>query len=192
MKTRLTTLQLMTLKTKKRLSNDHWSLSIWLIATMGLLAIASFTLRATSISWDFGVVDGVIPVAISSSVPPQKGLSLEKNLGRKFLKEQSINDSTIAVVLTRKALYFGPVGSFTKNYSNIRNKYFVDHLEGAPQIDVLKKTIALWAKAEKRALSKQVVLLPTSEIPMPIVIQTMAKLKEDRQFENVILGSGLI
>lgn len=159
---------------------------------MGLLAITSFSLRASSISWNFGVVNANIPIAISSSVPTEKGLSLEHNLGRKFLKEQTINDQTLTIVLTRKAFYFGPVDSFTKSYSNVRNKYFIDHLDGAPQIDVLKKTIELWTKAEKRALSKQVILVPSAEIPMPIVIQTMAKLTEDKQFKTVILGDGLI
>lgn len=159
---------------------------------MGLLGIMAFTLRATSISWNFGIVEGIIPVTISSTIPPEKGVSLEKNLGRKFLKEQSINDQTIVVVLTRKAFYFGPVDSFTKNYSNIRNKYFVNHLNGAPQLDILKKTITLWGKVEKRALSRQVILLPTPEIPMPIVIQTMAHLKKSDYFSEIILGSGLI
>ena len=182
----------MTLKMKKRLSDDTWSLSIWLIAIMGLLAITSFALRATSISWNFGIVDGSIPVAISSIKPPGKGLSLEYNLDRKFLKEQTINDQTIAIVLTRKAFYFGPVTSFTKDYPDVRNKFLVDHLDGAPQIDILKKTIELWSKAKHRALSKQVILIPTAEIPMPIVIQTMAKLKQDKQFDTVVLGSGLI
>ena len=147
--TRLTTLQLMILKTKKRLSNDPWSVAIWLIAMMGLLGIMAFTLRATSISWNFGIVEGIIPVTISSTIPPKKGVSLEKNLGRKFLKEQSINDQTIVVVLTRKAFYFGPVDSFTKNYSNIRNKYFVNHLNGAPQLDILKKQLHCGVKWKK-------------------------------------------
>ena len=144
---------------------------------MALIAISGF-LRATSISWKFGIVEAQIPIAISSTESKSKGLSLENNLGRKIKKGQTINDQTITILLTRKSFYFGTIEAFTKEYMNTRNKFQVDHLEGAPQIDVLLTTINLWSKNEKRALSQNVIFIPTPEIPMPIVIQTMAYLKE--------------
>lgn len=139
------------------------------------------------------MVSAKIPVAINTTATKTAGgLSLETNLNRKADIVNYVGDDTLAIVLTRKAFYFGPTSSFTKDFSNVRNKYYVEHLDGAPQLDLLATTMKLWAKAERRALSKQVIFIPTPEIPMPIVIQTMAKLKEAKFFDNIVLGSGLI
>lgn len=188
----LMTPQPMILKMKKRLSDDFWLAPIATLSFISVAIIASYSLRTTSISWKYGMVEGKIPVVKAPSATPAKGVSLERNLPTLEQSERIMDDETVAVFLTRSAFYFGPISSFTENFSNVRNKFKIDHENGAPQADMLLSTLNLWAKAERRTLSKQVVFVPTSEIPMPIVIKVMSTLKNSNLFSHVVLGSGII
>jgi hypothetical protein len=159
---------------------------------MGLLAITTFALRASSISWVYNTVSGSIPIAIHTKASLNKGLSLAHNIDRDTTSKNMITESSLAIVLTRKAFYFGTAKSFSDDYSNIRNKIYIEHLNDAPQVDLLKKTITTWSKAEQYKLDRNVILIPSDEIPMPVIIQVMASLKKDGQFAQIVLGNGLI
>lgn len=159
---------------------------------MGILAISTFALRASSISWTYTTVSAKIPVATHTRAPLPKGLSLTHNMKRDTSAQNIIDETTLAVVLTRDAFYFGTAKSFTDDYRNIRDKFYIKHMNSAPQVDVLKKTIITWAKANQYNFGKKVILVPTDEIPMPVLIQVMASLRKDDQFKEIVLGNGLI
>ena len=94
-----------------------------------------------------------------------------------------IDETTLAVVLTRDAFYFGTAKSFTDDYRNIRDKFYIKHMNNAPQR--CSKTIITWAKANQYNFGKKVILVPTDEIPM-VLIQVMASLRKDDQFKEIV------
>jgi hypothetical protein len=99
------------------------------------------------------------------------------------------------VILTDTSFMFGTLSAFSKDLSGVRNKFMVAHQKGSPQLGKLLDDLAKWLKetpgnteiASKRLL----VLMPTAEIPAPIVIQVLAGLRRSSMFDRVILAGGL-
>ena len=184
-----TILQSKILKTKKKLSDDQWGLSIILIGIMSVMVIMSFAFRSVTISGDYAAVSGTIPVM---SVPPKD------HSFHRFMEKptRNIDQTTPTVVLTTDAFYFGALESFSNKFSGLRNKFKIIHADGAPVLGKLLQDISRW-QSKRVADSKIrtngiVVFVPTGEVPQPIVIQVMAALKKSSLFDTVILGSGMM
>jgi len=184
-----TTLQLKTLKTRKRLSDDAWHSRILIIVVIGLVLILSFCLRSTVISGVFGTISAEIPVLYLPIKDPTK---------HGFYETPSawIEKTTAVVVLTATEFIFGDLESFSKDLSNVRNKFSVKHVDGAPDLDSLITSLSKWEtqrSSSGRTIDKDdvIVLLPVEDIPMPIVIQVMSRL-EKHQSKRIVLASGLL
>ena len=183
------TLQSKILRTKKRLSEDSWQSHIRVVAIIGLIGICAILLRATYIASAYGVVESEIPaVAVPVADPDDKAY---KESPRAF-----INNKTPLVVLTAENFYFGHLESFSSGYSKVRNKFYVQHKNGAPNVAGLLKTMTKWIhqKTSTGNFSNNgiVILLPDKNIPAPIVIQTISYLKTSDNFNQVILAGGMI
>ena len=176
-------------RTKKRLSNQVWNLRIMVIAVIGLLIVLSFGLRSTSVSWVYGIVESEIPVL---SVPVKDPMynTFEET------PNSSITKGTPIVVLTQDAFLFGDAEAFSEKLHNVRNKYFIRHEDNSPNVSSLLLSLERWmhTRSESKELANRGVLLflPTKEIPMPIVIQTLSYLRGSPLFERVVLAGGII
>lgn len=176
-------------RTKKRLSDDRWAITAVVVSFLALFAILTFGLRAVMVSGVYGVVRAELPVVPASVKDP--GFH-----GFKEEPRDSLQKSTPAVVLTTEAFYFGDLEAFTSNFSDIRDKFIIRHVDGEPQLAGLVDTMSKWveerAKSANVPIDKVLVFIPAGDIPMPIVIQVIAGLRKSPHFERVILGSGLI
>jgi len=99
-------------------------------------------------------------------------------------------------VLTADAFYFGDMKSFSEDLHDIRSKFVIRHIDGEPQLQTLLRQMDRWL-GDRRAKdtatdSGVVVLVPSGEIPTPIVIQVMAGLQQSANFSRVVLGAGLL
>lgn len=190
-----TTLQLKTSKMKKRLSKPIGLLPA-MLATLALMFALGFALRSTTMSWSYGVIKASLPLV---HIPP-------KDRGYHRFQEQAyayIDEKTPCVVLTREALLFGELEAFTQNFRDIRSRYQIEHSSGRPRTERLMNQITQWLdnpNLEKKIDQHPVViLLADSDIPMPLIIQTMARLKAQTQnkpsrtvsFDRVVLAQGL-
>lgn len=184
-----TTLQLKISRTRKRLSNSPWYVPLNIIACFGVLVLLASLLRAVSLAGSYGVIDLDIPVL---SVPLD-----DKTLSRlKPTATENLALQTPMVFLSREAYIFGTTESFTTDISNIRNKFYIPHEDGAPNLPRLISDMERWAKDSKingKTISTElVILLPQEEIPLPIVLQTIDGLKQSGLFAKVVLGGGLL
>ncbi|WP_218110395.1 hypothetical protein [Oligoflexus tunisiensis] len=160
-----------------------------MLAAVGLMFYLSSLLRAISMAGRYGLIEAEIPVL---QVPIQ-------DTGFKHFTEkgsETLTADTPLVLLTRDAFYFGPVSAFAQDLTNVRNKFYIPHAEGAPQLNRLAKDMERWMQDKEeetgKARSRTVLFLPTEEIPMPIVIQCIAGLRRSRLFDKVVVGGGLI
>ncbi len=174
--------QLKILRTKKRLSNDRWLSGIIVLAVLGLFACLTFALRATTLSARYGAIEAEIPV-VWKPFPGKAQPAPEPSA--------YIGKATPVVLLTPKEFIFGDVEAFTKNLTDIRNKFSVKHVDGAPNMDALLKTMQQWTTSQKRGKDGVVILMPAENIPAPIVIQAVEGLKRTNLFHRVVLASGL-
>jgi len=183
-----TTLPLKILRTKKRLSNVIWYLPIMVLACMGLMVQLSFMLRAISAAGIYGIVPVEMPVLSLPIDDPTYATFREQPNG-------SINATTPMVVLTPEGFFFGEVAAFTQNFADVRNKFLVRHNDGAPDISKLLHDMEKWLfmreNNQKTSPSGILILLPLSEIPSPIVIQTLAGIRRSPLFPRIILAGGL-
>lgn len=190
-----TTLQSKILKMKKRLSDHNWLSPCQIIALAGLIGTIAFCIRATSISWNFGVVNVQIPLLQVPVNPQTTGPDSTEprpsnyELGR-------IDKNTVAIAISETALIFGDLRSFTTNFSNPNNKFHINHIKGSPQLGELLTTLGKWQK-QRQILHKInpkrfVILVPDDHLPAALVIQTIHHLKESELFDHVVLGGGLI
>jgi hypothetical protein len=184
-----TMLQLKISRTKKRLSNNVWYIPIKVLAAVGLMFYLSSVLRAISIAGRYGLIEAEIPVV---QVPLQ-------DTGFKHFSEQAsetLTADTPMVVLTPEAFFFGAVEAFAQDLTNVRNKFYIPHQDGAPQLNRLAKEIDRWMQERLEENGKNrvhtVIFLPTEDIPMPIVIQCIAGLRQSRLFDKIIVGGGLL
>ncbi len=160
-----------------------------LFGLFGLLTILSFGLRAVTLASVYGVVPLEIPLVQASVDDP--GLHEYREEPRAILTQNSP-----AVVLTADAFYFGDLTAFSVNFSNVRDKYIIRHIDGAPQLQKLLEQLTSWvqerAAHQNIPLSKVLVLIPSGDVPVPIVTQVVAGLRTSPHFERIILSNGLM
>lgn len=175
-------------RTKKRLSDDRWAISTVIVGFFGLFAVVAFGLRVVNLSWAYGVVPAEIPVATAAIQDP----------GAFNFKEEprdSLTPQTPAVFLTTEAFYFGDMAAFSTNFEDPQGKFMIRHVDGEPQLQTLVQTMTDWVSErvhrENVPINKVLVFTPAGDIPMPIVIQVLAGLRQSPHFTRVILGSGL-
>jgi hypothetical protein len=110
-----------------------------------------------------------------------------------FQPNNAMDERSAAVLLTSEAMYFGPVSAFTKNFDESRVKFVVPHQNGAPRLDILVASLDRWLEeTQKIPKDEPILLLPANNIPMSIVIQTIAGLKKGRHIGLVVLGGALL
>lgn len=174
---------------KKRLSEDRWPMVALSISIMGLLAIMTFAVRVVTMPGSYGTVPAEIPVMPLSVADPSYHTYKEQ-------PRRELRRSTPAVVLTTEAFYFGDLDAFTSNFSDVRDKFMIRHVDGEPQllplIEKMDKWAAQVATSKNQALEDVMVFVPSGEIPMPIVIQVLAGLRKSPRFKRVVLAGGLM
>lgn len=184
-----TMLQSKILRTKKRLSNQSFLQPIYCIAFMGLMGCFGFALRAVTVSWNFGVVEAQIPVVHA----PVEDKSFHRFRSRNVA---SIEKYQPTVFLTSKGLFFGTLDSFTKGYNGVRNKFKIDHLEGAPRLGDLMNSMKKWINDERSdglPLSTEVlILVPAKDVPVSILIMVLDYFNKEGTFSNTVLAEGLL
>lgn len=187
--TALTMLQSKISRTKRRLSEGAWYPRIQILTILGLLIIMAFALRSVSMSNRFGVVEAEIPVLPSDEFPIPGSDRKVEVLGE-------IHKHVAVVILTGDEFLFGDLESFSTDLTNVRNKFFIKHKDGAPDLTGLFEAMDKWsaqnASMKKTDLAPYMVFMPMGDIPMPIVIQVIAGIKENPLFNKVILASGMI
>ena len=184
-----TTLQWKISKMKKRLSNDSWLQPIYCLAFMGLTGVAGFSLRAATVSWNFGVVETQLPVV---HVPPED--KSRHQYTPKVLATLSQTSPLIAI--TDKSFIFGTLRAFGEGYDSVRNKYSISHQDGAPNVGELLSSLDLWIN-EQQTLGYPInsdigVLLPDERVPVAVLIQVLSLLKQSKLFKEVILAEGAL
>lgn len=184
-----TTFQSKISRTKKRLSDTRGVAAAAVIAFFGLFAVLTFAIRAIALSGVYGVISVEMPVVSAPVDDPSFHQYKE-------VPRQSLTRFTPALVLTTEAFYFGDLNSFSANLGDVRDKYIIRHIDGEPQLLGLIETMGKWitdrAANENIPMDKMLILIPSGDIPMPIVIQVLAGLRKSPLFEHVILGSGII
>ena len=176
-------------KTKKRLSDTSWQIPLIVLPLLGLLAILTFVMRAATLPGEYGIIRAEIPVM---SVPP-----LDPSF-HNFAEAPSegLSADTPLVVLTEEAFFFGDLAAFTRDLGGVRNKFQIRHVDGEPQLAELIRVMNEWHAKRTRASGATddnlLVLLPTPDIPLPIVIQVLAGFKRSSQFARVVLAGGLL
>ncbi len=180
--------QSMILKTKKRLSDDSWTVTVFTLGVVGLSLILSFLIRVPSLPRVHGYVRADIPVLEvpandPSLVAPPK------------IEKEAIARTTPTVALTFDAFYFGSLEAFGSGFYRQDNKFRVRHDDGEPQLGNLLRDLERWLKQPQIAKSgphHTVLLMPMSGIPMPIVIQVIEGLRAEGGFKHVVLTNGVI
>jgi hypothetical protein len=159
------------------------------LSFMGLFVVMTFSLRAVTLPGAYGSIAAEIPV-MPASIKDQAFHTYREEPRRE------LHRSTPAVLLTTEAFYFGDLEAFTSNFSDVRNKFILRHIDGEPQLLTLIETMDKWAATvatgKNQALEDVLVFVPSGDIPMPIVIQVLAGLQQSPRFKRVILGGGLI
>ena len=173
---------------RKRLSDGPWHPRALNISIIGLLLILSFVFRVTYISGSYGVVDSEIPLVKVEVKDPQA--NAQKERARSYIKK-----ITPVVVMTEEEFIFTDLNGITKELDDPRLRFSIPHLDGSPNIPGLLKTMAKWnhrrVSTNKFSADGTLILLPSSQIPMPIVIQTIHYLKKAEFISQVVLASGL-
>lgn len=149
----------------------------------------TFAMRVVMISGTYGQIVFEIPVV---SKPPKDPSfhTVEES------PKETLRSTTPAILMTSDAFFFGDIESFSTSLSDIRNKFRIAHQDGVPQTSLLLATMDDWlrkrSKSENVPLTKTLVLIPAADIPLPILLQVVASLKNTPTFQNVILSNGLI
>lgn len=186
-----TTLELKILRTKKRLFNESWLTPIISIALLIVLYIGLMTIQTTQLGWEHGVVSARIPQLIPYG-KQQLSISLEvdaQNIAQD--SDQYLADSNLAIILTEDSLYFGTLTAFSTRMTDVNNKYRVPHFNGAPQLGKLFSDMKKWSILNGISIPKNVLLIPFSGAPMPVIMEMISLLKKEGGFHEVALGSGI-
>ena len=175
-------------KTKKRLSEDRFSTSVYLLAFLGLGHFLTASIRTTSLAWSYGVVSTSIPV-MEIEQPEESDFATHDDKDSLY----TIGEHTPMLVLGDQALYFGATKAFTENFYQIQDKTRIPHIDGSPQVSKLLKQLYSWQRERKllQGIEKHPVmlLLPGEQWPMAVIIQIMAALKQSKTYQTVILAS---
>jgi hypothetical protein len=136
-------------------------------------------------SWKYGRIHAQMPVM---SLP-----FMDPGSAAQATPQKKISRTTATIVLTKDVFYFGDLEAFTEKFSDVRNKFFVPHIDGRPEVATLLDTMSRWMKARsganKPVRTDVVILLPSAEIPLPIVIQVLHWIKKSQLYEQAILAS---
>ena len=112
------------------------------------------------------------------------------------MPDKYLSESTTCIIITTEALFFGDLKGFSGDFHQVRDKFFVPHQDGAPQLTKLLRSIRKWnfqrQSGDKIKNNGIVVLVPEAKIPAAIVIQIIAGLKKTDIFDKVVLANGLI
>ncbi len=177
-----------TSRTKKRSSDEQWLFRALGISIFALFVIITASLRVVTLSARYGIVPLEIPV-VQSQVPDPRFHQFQE-----FSKD-SLTNNTTAVVVTTEAFYFGDLGAFSTEFSASSDKYTVPHKDGVPQLRRLIQELDVWVKSRSKSanipLTPVLVMIPSGDIPMPILIQVVAELRSSSIFKRVILSSGM-
>lgn len=172
---------------RRRLYDETWLCSAVVIGFLSLSSVLIFSFRIVALEFIYGIIPVEIPVVSTDIEKP----------GFHTFKETPhlLSKHTPTVVFTSNAFYFGDIESFTKNFTNDGNKFIVRHDQGQPQLTKLIDTMQQWVEYRSRfhniPKQKSMILIPTSEIPIPIVAQTIAGLRTSPFFQRIILGTGI-
>jgi hypothetical protein len=177
-------------RTKKRLSNERWYLSVIVLALIGLILILNFGMQLVSLSPKYGVIPLELPVMASAPDDP----SAHKY---KEAPRASLAPTTAAIILRANGDFFvGDLQAFTSQLNEVRNKFLVPQVNGEPQITALLDTVRQWQfhRKETRAIKNDniVVFVPASTVPVTVVMQVVSDLKNSPYFKDVILANGLM
>jgi hypothetical protein len=139
-------------------------------------------------AWKYGRIYSQLPIMAIPFQDP--GLSRVR-----FEPKGKVTRSTATIVLTKDFFYFGDLEAFTEKFADVRNKFFVPHIDGRPEVSILLDTMTRWMKVrstEKKPVGRDVViLLPSAEIPLPIVIQVLHWIKKSGIYDEAVLASEL-
>ena len=137
---------------------------------------------------NYGIIPAEIPVVRSTVEDPSFHRFSET-------PSATLSKFTPAIVLTTEAFYFGDLSAFTTKFGDAGDKYILRHVDGEPQLFNLIETMQKWVEQRSRDsnIPKQnlLVLIPSGDIPVPIVTQVVAGLRKTTYFKRVVLGSGL-
>lgn len=183
------TLQSTISKTKKRLSDDHWLTPIIVLSVLGLFAALMAGFRTVAAGRAYGVVPAEIPVMPVAFDDPTYHRHDERYSGQ-------LRKTTPTIVLTKDSFYFGDLRAFSTEFVDVRNKFKIRHEDGRPRLGKLLETMAKWEESRDRGSedkeSNIAVFIPTPEIPVPIVIQIVAHLRQASPYQRIVLGGGLL
>lgn len=180
------TLQSKILKTKKKLSSPWQHQVLISFAIFTTFAALSYALHGFNLSWPHGLVLLDIPVVLNENEIPENALEL--------VETSTLNQESLVVAITESAIFWGQLSAFTDDYYKKNNKYIVPHLDQRPNLISLLENLQKWKEDEKQTGPEQapLVIIASSVIPMPIIIQTVAALREHGGFQQVVLGDGLL
>lgn len=175
-------------RTKKRLSDDRWFNFLIPIGLITTILLGFVGLRVVHLPFAYALIRADIPVV---------EMHLNDASYHRYSERasQSIDAGTTTVVLDKKGnLYFGELSAFTKEYYNVRNKFIVRVKDDSPQTGDLLQQLMHWRakKSDDEGKDRIAVLIPSTSLPVPIVIQVLSDLRYSEQFDRVILGGGLL
>jgi hypothetical protein len=105
-----------------------------------------------------------------------------------------VKATTPTIVLTSSGFYFGSVSSFSRDF-NKEDRFLVKHQDGHPMLGNLLYQLEAWihqrSKRDNIPNEKILILIPSSEIPIPIITQVVNEIKNTKLVERVILGGGI-
>ena len=175
-------------KTKKKLSDDRWLLSINVLAVIALMIVLVFAIKSISRPETYGFVEATIPV-LHVPIEDASFNTFEPT------PQKQISKTTTAVILADNGdFYFGDLDAFGPGFYLTRNKFVVPALQGAPHVFNLLDTIEKWidqrARQDRIKNDKILVFSPQSSVPINIIIQIMAQFRRSDLFDDIILANG--
>ncbi len=182
----LTILQLKISKTKKKLSSPWQHQVLISFAIFSTCTVFSYALHSFNLSWPHGVVLSSIPVVIDDEQPALKALEL--------VETSTLDQDSLVVAITESAIFWGKLAAFTDEYFKKNNKYMIPHHDQRPNMIELLENLQKWRAETPNSEQGHhpVIVVASPTIPMPIVIQTIAALREHGGYQQVVLADGLL
>jgi hypothetical protein len=179
-----TMLQLKISKTKKRLSDDSWTIQIAVLSFCALSVLMIGSFRSLTVGAKYGAVSLDMPIldvqSNDSSVTADT-------------KVYEIGPKSPTVILTVNAFYVGSLQAMSREFMDTENKFIVRHESGAPQMDRLFDVISKWEFQNSVPDRQKVfVLVPQGEVPYPIVAQVVDQMKRKFPDNRFVLSTGIL
>ena len=168
------------LRTKKRLSRLSWEPVVLFFVLLGLGTVLGYVVRTVSLPFAYGM----IPVTIPSLTVPMDEFE-DIDIGGIQLAESE----TPVVVLSNEALFLGPLGKFSE-LRRLSGKSMIPHNMGSPRLDILFSEYQRMQE-KKEVSGKVVILVPSPDAPVPILIQMVEGLRSFGEGIHVVIGGGL-